>query len=346
MEEDKVEKPDEKEKKATQESPKEDKKSFTEKIRENPWVASTIVLGVIVLIFLIGGFGGITGGSIMTGGTIGVSENQAAENLVDFANAQGAGAELIDVVKDGEFYKVTLSLNGQETPVLVTKDGNNIVQLIPISTSDYDTQPEPKDVPKSDKPKVELYVYTYCPYGTQMEKAMIPVVDLLGDKIDFKIRQIGAMHGEYEKIEAERQLCIEKEYPDKFLDYVLEFALNTDIGSCNGDATCLAPKLNALFTSLGIDSAKITSCISSEGEKLYNAEVKNAGNKGSPTIIINGVEIQSFPRLSDRYPEKVKEVICNAFNNIPSECSKVLSTESPSAGFGSGTSSSASSGSC
>ena len=33
-----------------------------------------------------------------------------------------------------------------------------------------------------------------------MEKAMIPVVKLLGDKIDFTIRQIGAMHGDFEKL--------------------------------------------------------------------------------------------------------------------------------------------------
>jgi len=171
---------------------------------------------------------------------------------------------------------------------------------------------------------------------------MIPVVKLLGDKIDFKIRQIGAMHGEFEKLEAERQLCIEKNYPSKFLDYVLAFA--EDASCSSGADTCLTSKLNTLYSKLGIDASKINACMTSEGQALYDAEVSNANSKGvsgSPTLIINGVETQS-----GRSPEAVKGAICEAFTNVPTQCSQKLSTDSASAGFGSGSSSSNSSATC
>jgi len=36
--------------------------------------------------------------------------------------------------------------------------------------------PAAQELPKTAKPKVELFVMSHCPYGTQAEKAMIPVV--------------------------------------------------------------------------------------------------------------------------------------------------------------------------
>jgi len=73
---------------------------------------------------------------------------------------------------------------------------------------------------KKDVPEVELFVMSHCPYGTQMEKGILPVVELLGDKIDFKIRFVYyAMHGEKEVNEEARQYCIQKEQKDKFISY-------------------------------------------------------------------------------------------------------------------------------
>ncbi|MEK6833574.1 MAG: hypothetical protein AABY32_06025 [Nanoarchaeota archaeon] len=307
--------------------------------RDKPWVVSTFVLGILVILLLVGSLG-------ITGGT--VSEKSAGDAILSLANSQGADAELVNVVKEGDFYKVTLSIDGNNVPVYVTKDGKYFTSsLIPLTEQTQETSPNSnsnsntpaQDIPKSTKPSVELYVFTYCPYGTQSEKGIIPVVELLGDKIDFKIRQIGAMHGEYEKIEAERQLCIEKEYPAKYLDYVLAFALNSEIGACGGEATCVGPKIDALYTKLGISKAKIESCIASDGLTIYNAELSNSqkvGVSGSPTLIINGVKISSA-RDSASY----LDVVCQAFSDgsVPIECGEQLSSASPSAGFGTGTTS-------
>jgi hypothetical protein len=260
--------------------------------------------------------------------------------------SNGYTAQINSVKEDNGFYLVSLVINGKNDSVYITKDGNYIIGgLIPLAaqaSTNTQANTQAQTVPKTDKPIVELYVFAYCPYGTQMEKAMIPVVKLLGDKIDFKIRQIGAMHGDFEKVEAERQLCIEKNYPTKFLDYVLAF--DTDSSCSTGDSACVTTKTNTIYSKLGIDAAKINSCMTTDGVTMYNAEVSNSntnGVGGSPTLRINGVESQA-----SRSPAGVLTAICSAFTTSPSECSQTLSTTQASAGFGSGTTSGSSTASC
>ncbi len=311
------------------ENVRSDKSSIVGNMRQNPWILSTFVLGVLVLILIIGSFSGKLTGNVVSG-------NSAGQQMLDYFNSNGVQNLTIKSVDEvSGVYKVNFDYQGAVVPYYVTKDGRyaGSLSLLDTSSANSDSQTQtPKDIPKSNRPVVELYVFTYCPYGLQMEKAMVPVAKLLGDKIDFKIRQIGAMHGEFEKIEAERQLCIEKNYPNKYLDYLVAFAEDTSIGACKGDATCLTSKLSSLYSKFGIDANKINSCMSADGDKLYNAELSNSESKGvsgSPTIIINGVETS----LS-RSPDAVKTAICAAFNTSPSECSQKLSTSQASAGFG------------
>lgn len=322
------------------------KKNITEKLRQNPWILSTFVFGVIILILLLGGFN-LTGKA--------VSETQAGNTVVNFLNdyLTNGGISLNSVEKNADLgvYKVKVNYQDNTLPMSLSLDGkyidwglgmvnmNNYIKYVKTQApSQTQTQtPTQTAVPKTDKPSVELYVFAYCPYGLQMEKAMIPVVKLLGSKIDFKIRQIGAMHGDYEKVEAQRQLCIEKNYPSKFLDYVLAFAQDTSCPS--GDSACVTTKVNSLFSKLGIDASKINSCMTSEGQKLYDAEVANANSKGvggSPTLKINNADSQA-----SRSPDGVLTAVCSAFNTSPSECSQKLSTDQASAGFGTGSSSGA-----
>lgn len=313
------------------------KENYTNLFRKNPWVLSTIVLAIVVLVLLVNVLG-ISGNNL--------SKDVAGKNLLDYYIASGAsGLTFVNISEVSGVYQVNFDYKGAVVPMYITKDGKlagSLNLIVPVLDSGP-TTPPPQDIPKSDKPVVELYVFTYCPYGLQMEKAMIPVAKLLGSKIDFKIRQIGAMHGEFEKIEAQRQLCIQKEYPAKVLDYMLAFAgdltctVNQGTSTSpyyafNGDVNCLTGKITSLFSKLGINANTISSCMPSTGLSLYNAEVSNAGAKGfggSPTITINGVEAQ----LS-RSPDAVKTAICAAFNTVPSQCSQNLSTEQASPGFG------------
>ncbi len=316
------------------------KLTLTDKIRENPWMFSSMVLGVITLILLFNNFSGFG----LTGNVI--STDDAGEKLLAYYSSNGAtGLELSSVEEQNGLYKVNFKYQGAIVPIYMTKDGSMAGSMTSlVDKQDTTATSSTKELVKSDKPKVELYVFTYCPYGTQSEKGIIPVVKLLGDKIDFSIRQIGAMHGEYEKIEAQRQLCINKLYPAKFLDYVNDFALNAEIGACRGDATCVNPLIDKLYLKLGIDKAKIENCIKSDGEKLYSSEEDNSrtnGVSGSPTLLINGVQVNSG-RDSSSY----LSTICSAFNTAPSECGQTLSSASPSPGFGSGSSSSSNAANC
>jgi hypothetical protein len=315
--------------------------NLTAKARENPWMVSTFVCGALVLILLISAFSG----GLLTGA---LSANAAGDKLVNFYKSMGVQNLTYESVQEvSGIYQVNINYQGQTIPLYITKDGKNVItSLNPTTTETKNTSTSSDtntEVPKTSKPTVELYVFTYCPYGTQMEKAIIPAVKLLGDSINFKIRQIGAMHGDHEKLEAERQLCIEKLYPTKLLSYIEKFVNDSTIGACNGDATCLTPKLVNIYGPLGIDASKVNSCIASDGETMYNAEVTNANAKGvsgSPTLIINGVTSSAA-----RNAEAIKGAICSAFSSVPSLCSTTLSTASPSAGFGS-SEGSASSASC
>jgi len=192
---------------------------------------------------------------------------------------------------------------------------------------------------KSDKPKVELFVMSHCPFGTQAEKGIIPVIKLLGDKIDFKVKFVNyAMHGKQEIDENTLQYCIQKVEPKKYLDYLTCFLEKGDTQGCLQKA--------------GIDKAKVDECIKN-ADKEYNItknyedkaswaggrfpkyEVDNEENlkygiQGSPTLVINGVVVQP----QSRSPEAYLKAICEAFKNPPAECQKVLSNQSYDPGFG------------
>ena len=272
-----------------------------------------------------------------------VAEKFINDNLL----SSGVTATIKEVTDEGDVYNINLEVGGQDYTSYMSKDGSMFFQsginmetfaqerADQIAQADNPQAAAPAaNAPKSDKPSVELYVFTYCPYGTQAEKGIIPAVKLLGDKIDFKIKQIGAMHGEYEKIEAQRQLCINKQYPAKYLDYTLAFALDSGIGVCGSDAQCSEPLVGALYTKYGIVKSKIDACMKTDGAALYAAEQANSQSKGiggSPTLVINGVQ-SSAGRDSASYLAG----ICAAFNTPPAECAKQLSSASPVAGFGSG----------
>jgi hypothetical protein len=143
-----------------EDSPRKRKNSYVKKVRENPWIVSSIVLAILVIIMLVSSFGS-------TGKV--VSESKAAESLIGFLNEQtGGGVEFVSAEDAGLLYMVTVSYNGQNIPVYVTKDGKYYVQGVAELDASLDPVDETSvDVPKADKPVVELFVMSYCPYGTQ-----------------------------------------------------------------------------------------------------------------------------------------------------------------------------------
>jgi len=323
------------------------RETLTTKLRENPWVLSTFVLGVLVLILLVGSFQGFSGNTL--------SEKEAGENLVKYLSEIGYTGFIVNSVDESKgFYLVNTEYNGEEVPFYVTKSGyivgNSLISIAEdVETSTTTTT---SNVPKSDKPVVELFVMSYCPYGTQAEKGIIPVAELLGDKIDFKIRYVYyVMHGEKEVTENLREYCIQKEQPDKFLDYMRCFLEGN--GVVSGGYITEGKNVNTCLSQAGIDTTKLNSCMDATDKEfeitknledeslwmsgtypLFNVD-KELNNKysvgGSPTLVINGVQ-SNAGRSSASY----LDAICQAFTegNIPSECGTQLSSASPSVYFG------------
>lgn len=330
-------------KKVEKEVVKEEKKvaRFFSK-RENIWMTVSAVLLIALIVVLAMPHG--------------ISKATAGKNIVNYLNTevvQGGGVTLKDVQAKGDLYEVTVVYQGKDIPVYITKDGKYYispgaaVEMKPSSSTPSEDNSAPKDIPKTAKPVVEAFVFSYCPYGLQFEKALLPVYRLLGNKTDINIVAIGAMHGDFEKTESLRQIAIQQLYgKDKLWDYLSYFMANTTIGdgNCRQDVKCSDSITNAIMAKIGIDKVKVNTFMTTKSEAIYeaqNARAAELGISGSPDFVINGVEIQS-----GRSPEAVKTLVCSAFTNAPAECSQALSTAQASAWFGSDAGGNAPAGSC
>jgi len=296
---------------------------FMKKFKSNPWMGSTFVLGIAAIILLVVLFYPRITGNVVSG-------DSAGAGLVDYLNTRtGGGVSFVSAEPMGSnLYSVMVSYQNQTIPVYVSKDGKYFVQgAVPI-TADAVTDPttptdtQPKDMVKSDKPQVDLFVMTHCPYGLQAEKGMIPTLKALGTQVDGNIRFVHYfMHGEKEELETYNQVCIREEQKPKYLDYVMCFSEAGDSAGC--------------LKKVGIDQAKLTSCLANNyttAKKYYEVD-KTLSNKygvqGSPTLIVNGVEASS-----GRDSASYLTTICGAFNTPGTACSQKLSSASPGAGFG------------
>jgi hypothetical protein len=303
-----------------------EERPFTKKARSNPWMISTIVIAIFAIILIIGSFSGIG----LTGNVI--SEEEAADIIIDFAEKQtGEEIELVEINEEYGLYEVVILFKEQEVPLYLTKDGENLVQgVTPLSLLQEQTNKnEAAEVPKSDKPIVELFIMTHCPYGTQAEKGFLPVIEALGNTIDAKIRFVHYFMHDPEETETPIQVCIREEQEDKWLDYLECFLEDGDSDRC--------------IEEVGIDKDALDTCLAENADGFYEEDSglsEGYGVRGSPTLVINGVIASS-----GRSPDAFLQTICGAFNTAPEECNQELSTENPSPGFGSGTSS-GSSGSC
>ncbi len=284
----------------------------------------------------------------------------------EFINAnllQGENkAEVKDIVLENGLYKMKVSINSgeQEIDSYITKDGKTFFpQALEIQKVESDnqnaeaqadsaSQQQAQDVAKSDKPSVELFVMSHCPYGTQIEKGIIPAIQTLGDKIDFSLKFCDyAMHGEKEVNEQMNQSCIAQEQNDKLIAYLNCFLKAGDSEECLKEAKIDTAKLKSCTGKLDKQyeiTKKLndkTSWISGQFPPfdVFAADNEKYGVKGSPALVINGTTVSS-----SRDSKSLLSSICNGFNNPPSECQKELSSAPPSPGFGEGTGSDTSAG--
>lgn len=182
---------------------------ITKKLRENPWILASLVLGVVVLVLLYLLFFG------------GIYSNEAGKNIVTYLNTlTGGGVTLVSVNDLGSLYEITVKYRGDDIPVYSTKDGKYFVQAateINPKKADTNTNTNTQTtVPKTEKPSAELYIFSYCPAGTSALKSFATAGKLLGKVADMQVKFFSHMHGEHEKQQNMIQECIQQIQKDKY----------------------------------------------------------------------------------------------------------------------------------
>ena len=280
------------------------------------------------------------------------------ENFINKNLMQGNGSIIVKekAVEEHGLYKVMIDTgDGRVFASYLTKDekillfeGIDIEEVEAKNAEGSNETPAVKttDIPKSEKPKVEVFVMSHCPYGTQIEKGILPVVKTLGDKIDFELKFVDyVMHGEKELDEQLQQYCIKSQENEKFIPYLECFLEAEDSVGC--------------LTKAKINTSKLNSCISTTDKKyeisanfkdkttykgqfppfnIYKEDNVKYGVGGSPTLVINEVTASSA-----RDSKSLLATICSAFETAPEECATELSSAQPAPGFGSATGGSAAS---
>jgi len=326
---------------------------LTEK-KVNKWKISTFALLILLIILL-------ATGSMPTFTT----GNAVATNAVDFINTNlltgGAQAQLNDVTTESGLYKASMTIQGQPIDVYLTKDGSLMFpSAIPLTESTATTTTNtntntavPEVTTKSDKPTVELFVMSHCPFGTQAEKGIYPVVKALGDKIDFEVKFVYyAMHPTQGEVEEQlNQYCIQKEQNDKYLDYLECFLTDGDGAGCLDqigiDKTALATCTEAIDEEFEVTKNLEDTSLWLNGRyplfNIHKEDNEKYGVGGSPTLVVNGEKIEGAPRDS----VSLLKLLCSAFNNEPSECQDIqFEAGTPGPGFGWDTTSTANVAAC
>jgi hypothetical protein len=178
---------------------------------------------------------------------------------------------------------------------------------------------------------------SYCPYGTQIEKGILPVIENLGDDLDFELKFCDyAMHGEKELKEQLNQYCSQEQGEALLLGYLGCFLEAGDGEGC--------------LDKTGVNKTKLNSCVKETDEKysvmedfannanyrgqfpgfaVYKEDNAKYSISGSPGLVINGAKISS-----GRDSATLLKNICAGYADPPEACNAELSSAPPSPGFG------------
>jgi len=299
-----------------------------------------VIAGIAIILVVM-----LAASMMQTGqGTV-VPPTACGEKAIAYINnnlvAPGTTVELVSVSESHGLYEVKSRYQSQDLTLYATKDCTllftNTVNM--TASAGGQTSPQATQAPvKSARPAVDLYVMSFCPYGTQAETVMSPVVKLLGQKADIRIRyvttitgstvdSVDSLHGMSEAKEDLQQVCINKYYPEKLWAYLDSF--NTACYPGWQNSTALEACRKNTTAALAIDSTKIDTCAQGEdGFFLLNTDATVSEQNSiysSPTLVINGVKYSGA-----RTPEAFKQAICNSFDTAPAECSTVLSSATAS----------------
>jgi len=282
-------------------------------------------------------------------GLFGKSPKQIGQVAVDYINNKGLSASKVslkDASEESGLIKIKIDVGGQDYDSYVTKDGKFLFATPPIvmtetkaaaQNSNQPTEEQKKQaaasIQKTDKPMLEAYVVSRCPFGLQMQRAMAEAVKEQPSLAQYmKVIYMGsvsgnkitAMHGEAEATENLRQICIREEQPNKYWNYVA-----CQMKSAGQEVAC--------EKSTGVDSATLSACISSPSRGIAYAQKDFDLNTkysvtGSPTLVLGGAVVDET-NFGGRSADGVKSLVCAGFNTEAGFCATKLNTAEAASSF-------------
>lgn len=171
--------------------------------------------------------------------------------------------------------------------------------------------------------KLDFYVMSQCPYGTQVMDAIAPVIEKLGSAVEFETNYIStdlgggnfrSLHGEPETKGNIVQLCAAKYNPDKYMKMIVCQDKNPN---------AIPDNWVSCATENGLDVESIRTCYEGEeGKELLSESVKKAETanaQASPTIYLN-----DQPYQGGRGENDFLRALCNAFEGErPGACLEI-----------------------
>ncbi|MDO8508680.1 MAG: DsbA family protein [Nanoarchaeota archaeon] len=270
--------------------------NYVDRLRDNPWIVSTLVLGIVIVLLI--GFVGFSNGSGI------VSEKTAADNLVSFIKSQNSedlSLSISSVQQEGQLYKVTLNYQGEEVPIYVSLDGKFLVSdVIPLDkglsldpNSNINKEVDAGDSPVKGKAEASVTIIEFsdyqCPFCQKFYETSLPEIEeeyiKTGKvKLVYKDFPLNSIHPEAQKA-AESAHCVREQKGDegyfKMHDKLFENQQSLSVENYKKWAR-----------SLGVVGAKFDKCID---EGVYSTLVKedleygeSLGVSGTPAFFING----------------------------------------------------------
>ena len=110
-----------------------------------------------------------------------LSSQQAAEKAINYINknvlSQGLSASLVNVIDEGQVYKIYLKIGENEYQSYISKDGKYLFPEgydLAVELGNPEESPDNQEITKREEPDVKLFVMSYCPYGLQAQKMFLP----------------------------------------------------------------------------------------------------------------------------------------------------------------------------
>ncbi|MBI4116630.1 thioredoxin domain-containing protein [Candidatus Pacearchaeota archaeon] len=298
---------------------------FTENMRKNPWIVSTLVFLILSLVLM----GNSLWGTKLSTSFGTVSPNSAGNALVDFLNQNtNSSVSLKSVSTESGLYKINLDYQGQIVPLYTTTDGKFLIQnLVPLSLDNSNSNSgenkgadagvflnNPSLYPSLGPQDAETTVIEFsdfqCPFCAMASGLPLWISqyqsqygDLLGaakkvqdlaeqGKLKFVYVSMSFL-GQESVYAAEAGLCANEQ--GKFWEmHDAIFTAQTQ-GENNGKFN--KDKLEIIANSVsGIDKAKFKTCLESDKELSDVQKIaQESGSivQGTPMFFVNGKQVQA-----------------------------------------------------